>query len=941
MQTFFYCLAVSPVISKSYTQNKVNIVRFYYVFIAFFLVIMFQGCKTSSKINKVENDSIENNAGLDLKENSNLNKKNGTKIGGNNNSSQISLDSIAVFSNDSLPLLIDSTSVLDTTASTLDSTEVLKDTIMENIPPKKTSSNAIDKPIDYHGYDSTIMDVKNKIMKLYGDAYIIYGTMELNAEYIEVDLKNSILYAYGIEDSTGNVVGKPHFKETNEEFTADTIKYNIKTKIGKIKNVMTQQGEGFLHMNDSKRLANSTVCMKGGKYTTCSHEHPHFYIHLTKAKVIPDDKIVSGRAFMVIEDVPIPFPQLPFGFFPNHKKQTSGLLIPEYGQEQNRGFFLRNGGWYFAINDHLDLDVRGEIFTLGSWGLSTAGRYKKNYKFSGNLSANYRVLSLGEKALAEIPSMYSRTEMYSIQWKHRQDPKARPNSNFTANVDYSSSAYDKYHTYGTNRFASNKQSSISYNLNIPNSPFNLSANLNHSQNANDSIVSMGLPQVNFNMSRIYPFKRKIKKSKPAFYEKIGISYSTNFKNNISARQDSIFSQQTLDNMKTGFKHSVPVSSSFNLFKYLTISPNANYTNRMYMNRFVKYWQDSLYNPTDSSYYGQLVTARENGFFMLHEYNYGASLSTKIYGMVNFKSETLKAIRHIITPSLSYRFQPDYSREILYGNYIDGNSDTIEYSYYQNSLYGMPSVNRAQLYTFSVNNNLEMKLKNKNDTSATDRKVKLIESLSASSSYNALAKETDSLFLSPIQIAFRTTIKSININASATVDPYWFDEDLNKVVPVYVVEQTGKLGRLTRAQISTGFTLRSKPNSKEKEKQAKLPNDYLNYYVDFDIPWSLNFSYSFVYSKPRMEKTITQTLTVNGDISLTKKWKITATSGYDFVKKNISYTTVNIIRDLHCWEMRFNWVPFGPFRSYNFQINAKASMLQDLKLTRRRSWHENF
>lgn len=838
-------------------------------------------------------------------------------------------DTISVPISDSLPILSDSL------PSSIDSLSKVKSSA------KKSSSNAIENPIDYHGTDSTIMDVRKKIMKLYGDAYIIYGDIELNAEYIEVDLKDNILFAYGIADSLGVVKGKPHFKEKNEEFTADTIKYNIKTKIGKIKNVLTQQGEGFLHMYDSKRLANSTICMKGGKYTTCDHEHPHFYVHLTKAKVIPNDKIVSGRAFMVIEDVPIPFPQLPFGFFPNHQRQTSGLLIPEYGQEQNRGFFLRNGGWYFVVNDYMDFHLRGEIYSLGSWGLSGAGRYKKKYSFSGNLDANYRVLILGEKALAEIPNMYSRTAMYSVKWRHKQDPKARPNSNFTANVDYSSSAYDKYHTYGENRFASNKQSSVSYSLNIPNSPFNLSANLNHSQNSSDSIVTMGLPQVTFNMSRIYPFKRKVKKSKPSWYEKIGVSYNTNFKNNISARQDSIFSQQTLDNMKTGFKHSVPISTSFNVLKYFTITPNASYVNRMYLNRYVKFWQDSLFNATDSSYYGSLVTARDDGFFMLHEYNYGASLTTKIYGMLNFKSEKIKAIRHIITPTFGYRFQPEYNRDLLYSKYITDNSDTIEYSFYQNSLYGMPSVYKAQLLTFSINNNLEMKMRNNKDSTATDKKVKILESLSASSSYNFLADEKDSLFLSPIQLSARTTIKSININVSATVDPYWYDEDLGKVVPRYVVEESGKLGRLTRAQISTGFTLRSKPSAKEKEKISQLPADYLNYYVDFDIPWNITFSYSFIYQKPKLEEMITQTLSVTGDLNLTKKWKISSSTGYDFVSNKIAYTSVNIHRDLHCWEMRFNWIPFGQFRSYNFQINAKSSMLQDLKLNRRRSWLENF
>jgi len=837
----------------------------------------------------------------------------------------------------------DSVRLTDTISMPLnDSLLTVKDSLPTDTIPviKKKNNNAIDFPIDYHAGDSTVFDAKNRKVYLYGDSFIHYKEMELTAGFIEVDLENNLLYAYGVSDSAGNVTLKPHFKENEEEFTADTIRYNVKTKIGKIKNVKTKQGEGYLHMNDSKRQSNGNICMKGGKYTTCDSDHPHFYIYLTKAKVIPNDKIVSGRAYMVIEDIPIPAPQLPFGFFPNNKKQTSGILIPEYGEEDNRGFFLKNGGYYFAISDYMDLQLRGDIYSLGSWAVNNQTRYKRNYRYNGNLLLSYSFLQFGEKDLSEIQGMYNASKMYSIRWSHKQDPKARPNSNFSANVDISSSAYDKFQAYGNNRFNNTKQSSISYSKIFANSPFSFSANLRHSQNNNDSIMNLSLPEMSMNMSRIYPLKKKIRVGKTRFYEKIGVSYTSNFKNMITARQDSLFEQRTLDNMKNGINNSIPVSTSMKFLKNFTFNPSFNYTNRMYFDKLYKSWSDSIYNAEDSVYSSGMVTQTEDGFYMLHDYNFNASLTTKIYGMFTFKSEKIKAIRHVMTPNISYRYQPSFDR--YYDTYIyNASGMEKEYSYWENSLYGAPTRYKAQLLTFSLGNNVEMKVKSNSDTVKTDKKITIFENLSASSSYNFLAYEKDSLYLSPIRIEGRTNIKTLNINFGGTIDPYALDEINNKVIPVYEMDQTGKIGRLTEARISAGFTLRSKKTDKDKKKAEQLPADYLDYYVDFDIPWNISFSYSYSYRKPKMEKDIIQTLNITGDINITPKWKVSASSGYNFVDGEFSSTTITIHRDLHCWEMRFNWVPFGFYRSYNFQISAKSSMLQDLKLNRRRSWMENF
>ncbi|MBQ2574845.1 MAG: LPS-assembly protein LptD [Bacteroidales bacterium] len=806
---------------------------------------------------------------------------------------------------------------------------------------KHSKSKDFDVPVYYNSDDSLLNDMKNRKAFLYGNAVVKYEDMTINAAFIEVDLDKKEVYAYGRTDGD-SIVGKPEFNQGDETFVADTIRYNFNSKKGIIKNVTTVYDGAYLIGGKTKLHENKHIHMTHGKFTTCDLPDPHFYFNLSKAIVIPDDKIISGPANLVVEDVPTPI-GIPFGFFPNKKGGTSGIIIPEFGDEENRGFFLRNGGYYWAINDYVDLTVLGDIYSKGSWGAGMIMNYKLRYKFNGSLSFKYNRNLFGYRGL----SNFSASNQYALRWKFTQDSKANPNSTFSADVNMSSTDYDKYNSYNVNNYmTSTKQSSVSYSYVFPNTPLSMSVALKHSQNSNTGSIDLTLPEFAFNMSRIYPFKRKKAVGKSRFYEKISIAYTMNATNKIRTN-DADFFNIPYDSITNGIIHRIPINASFKLFKYTTLTPSFNYNERWYFKRFSKQWNDSE---------NLLETDYASTFARVWDYNASLSWSTTIYGMFNFRKGKVKALRHVFSPNVSFSYVPDFGKEkykyygtysrVMYNN-STGQYDTVSnmYSMFEGLPYGTPNKGGSGTVNINLGNNLEMKLRNLKDTTKDNMKIKLLESFNISTNYNIFA---DSLRWAPISITARTRIKVVDISFNTTLDPYAIAQNeygtyqrINKAL----VKTNGHLVRMTIGYLTVGFSLNSKARDKKIAEQQESLYDiiygYPNSYVDFNVPWNLRVSYTFRYTKPYDEMKITQTLNVSGELNITKKWKISVATGYDFEAKKMSPTTIDIYRDLHCWEMSLHVVPFGQHKSYAFQINVKASMLQDLKLNKRRSWFDNF
>lgn len=806
---------------------------------------------------------------------------------------------------------------------------------------KHSKSKDFDVPVYYNSDDSLLNDMKNRKAFLYGNAVVKYEDMTINAAFIEVDLDKKEVYAYGRTDGD-SIVGKPEFNQGDETFVADTIRYNFNSKKGIIKNVTTVYDGAYLIGGKTKLHENKHIHMTHGKFTTCDLPDPHFYFNLSKAIVIPDDKIISGPANLVVEDVPTPI-GIPFGFFPNKKGGTSGIIIPEFGDEENRGFFLRNGGYYWAINDYVDLTVLGDIYSKGSWGAGMIMNYKLRYKFNGSLSFKYNRNLFGYRGL----SNFSASNQYALRWKFTQDSKANPNSTFSADVNMSSTDYDKYNSYNVNNYmTSTKQSSVSYSYVFPNTPLSMSVALKHSQNSNTGSIDLTLPEFAFNMSRIYPFKRKKAVGKSRFYEKISIAYTMNATNKIRTN-DADFFNIPYDSITNGIIHRIPINASFKLFKYTTLTPSFNYNERWYFKRFSKQWNDSE---------NLLETDYASTFARVWDYNASLSWSTTIYGMFNFRKGKVKALRHVFSPNVSFSYVPDFGKEkykyygtysrVMYNN-STGQYDTVSnmYSMFEGLPYGTPNKGGSGTVNITLGNNLEMKLRNQKDTTKDNMKIKLLESFNISTNYNIFA---DSLRWAPISITARTRIKVVDISFNTTLDPYAIAQNeygtyqrINKAL----VKTNGHLVRMTIGYLTVGFSLNSKARDKKIAEQQESLYDiiygYPNSYVDFNVPWNLRVSYTFRYTKPYDEMKITQTLNVSGELNITKKWKISVATGYDFEAKKMSPTTIDIYRDLHCWEMSLHVVPFGQHKSYAFQINVKASMLQDLKLNKRRSWFDNF
>lgn len=827
----------------------------------------------------------------------------------------------------------------------------------------------LDAPVIYEASDSIVF-TKDGYAHLYGEGKVNYQNIELTSAVITMNMDSSTVFAKGVADTTGVETGTPIFKDGETPYESKIMRYNFKTKKGFINNIVTQQGEGYVTSEEGKKGADDEIYMRHGKYTTCdNHEHPHFYLRLSMAKVRPKKNVVFGPAQLVVEDVPLPI-AVPFGFFPFNSSYSSGFIMPTYGDEMNRGFYLRDGGYYFAISDQMDLKVLGEIFTKGSWGLSAASNYNKRYKFSGSFNASYLVTKTGEKNMPD----YSVSKDFRIQWSHRQDAKANPNSSFSASVNFATSSYDRSSLsslYNPQQYSQNtKASSVSYSRNFPEIGLNISSTFNITQNTRVSSLSMTLPDVNISLNRIYPFKRKKSVGDERWYEKISLQYTGSITNSISTKDNLLF-KTPLTQWENGMQHKIPVSATFNLFKYINIVPSFNYTERWYL-RKVK----QSYDPSPAST-DHVKRDTINGFNRLYDYNLSLQMNTKLYGMYKplfMKSKELQ-IRHVFTPTVSYTYTPDFgkSRYGYYDTYTytdeDGEVRTVEYSPYEGAVYGYPGKNMSQNIIFSVDNNIEMKMKSDKDTTGY-KKISLIDQLGASLSYDVANKRWSDLSMN-LRLKL-TKSYTFNMNASFATYAYEFDENGNVVVGDRTEWSYGRFGRFQGYSGSFSYTLnndtfkklfgKKEEDEKNKDNKGKEENEDeetdeeteeqnnnsnmrktekasvdSDGYLAFKFPWSVSLSYSYSIREDRSKDiniktmrypySLTHSLNVSGNFKIGSRWNMTYSTGYDFTSKEMSMTTLNITRDLHCFNMSCGLV-FGPFTSYNFSIRANSSMLTD-------------
>jgi len=820
----------------------------------------------------------------------------------------------------------------------------------DSIKPKKP---IFESPIDYKSRDSMAVSFEDgqQIVYLYGDANIKYGTIELTADFISVNFATKEIFAQGITDTTGTTTGKPHFKEGSEEFDCTSLRYNFVTSKGFVENVITAQQDGKIHGSKAKMMSKDVFCMVDGKYSTCDAEHPHFYLEITKGKIINKKAIIAGLSYIVIEDFPLYIPFLPYGYIPTNKTTySSGILIPSYGQMDSRGYYLKDGGFYWAASDYFDIKLTGDIYSKGGWALTFASSYRKRYKFSGNFSLSYSKTVTGEKGINQSVS-----PSFAVRWSHSQDSKANPSSSFSANVDFSSSGYNKNNEYNNSEvyLNSSQSSSISYRKNFLGTPFSLSANMRETSNFTDSTLSFSLPEMTINMKSIQPFKRKKAVGNKGFLDDFAISYSTSIKNSIKAKENEILSIPFSDwdrSMNNSFGITFP---QIKLFDYINITPSIPFDDDFYFNYYKYYWIDGYTvrdNETGLNKWvsGHVEKKIKKGFKQYYQYSFSLSAATTLYGMYQFKNPNskIKAIRHKIDPSFGFSYNPDFSKE-FYGFYdkvqVDSLGNMQQYNVFTGSY---STTTKSGSINFGCANNIEMKVVN-TDTTSTEKfkKIPIFDDLSFSGSYNLAA---DSMKLSTISLRLRTKVAGQVINISGTLDPYALNEKGSRTKEYMWNEATGlaKLGRITN--LSTGFnfsfssdklakqieertkktTVEDSHNSQKKENEQ--PKGSSRYSLA-KMPWRVSLNYSLSYQNPNNKPKINQSLGLNGNIDFTDKWKATFRSDFDFEKMKISYTSMSVTRNLHCWTMSFNFTPIGAMKNYSFTLSANASMLKDLKI----------
>jgi lipopolysaccharide assembly outer membrane protein LptD (OstA) len=798
----------------------------------------------------------------------------------------------------------------------------------------KQSAESLDAPVKYTARDTIWYDLTNQRVYLLGEAQVEYKDITLTADSIIFDWKDNQVIAMGRKDTSGVLANKPTFSQGDKKYSAQEIHYNFQTKKGKISEILTQEGEGYLHSEAVKRLPNEVLFGAHNIYTTCNLDHPHFYIAAPKIKVIPDKSIITGPANLVVADVPTPL-FVPFGLFPLNPDRKSGIIFPEYGQEQNRGYFLRNGGYYFGISDHLDLAVTGDIYSRGTWLTNVASRFVKRYKYSGNV----RITFAKYRDFVTESNTYSTSNQFNVNAIWQEDSKARPNSHFNANIAFGTSGFNQLFASTTNfNYLNNTyQSSISYSQVIPYTPFNYTISASHNQSTLTHLVTLSLPVVAFNMNTIYPFRKKEQLGNERWYEKIGLSYTFNAQNNVAGADSLFFTPNTFKSIQSGARHSIPISAPFQLFKYFTVTPGFNYTETWSMQTTRQFW-----NPDSNRI--EFDTVR--GFASTRDFNLGVSTSTRVYGMFKFRNSKIQAIRHVLNPAVGFSFHPDFSQpqwNTFKTVQYTAEGATQPYSIFNGSLYGGPSPGKFGGINFSLGNTLEMKVFSKKDTVTQTKKIPILEALNLSGSYNLAV---DSLNWSVITLSGRTLLlDKVNINFGSTFDPY-ISDTLGVRLNQFEWDMNHRLARLTNANISVGTSFQSgktigPPITAEQE-------DYIvssqNEYENFNIPWNLTLDYSLFLQRVNTISnedsiTFTQTLNIRAGFNLSKNWRINGSTSFDFVNREFPTASLEIYRDLHCWEMSLQWVPFGIRPSYSFVLRVKASVLQDLKIPKRNNWNQ--
>ena len=833
-----------------------------------------------------------------------------------------------------------------------------------------TKKQPLDAPVIYESNDSTTFTLGGAAT-LYGSGKVNYQNIELAAEVISMNLDSSTVHAYGIKDTTGTIKGKPVFKEGETAYDTETISYNFKSKKAGITDIITQQGEGYVTGSRAKKGANDEIFMEHGRYTTCDHhDHPHFYMQLTRAKVRPKKNVVTGPAYLVVEDVPLPL-AVPFFFFPFSSSYSSGFIMPTYMDDSSRGFGLAEGGYYFAMSDIMDLKLTGDIFTKGSWRLSGLTNYNKRYKYSGTLQADYQVTKTGDKGMPD----YTVAKDFKVVWNHRQDAKASPNSTFSASVNFSTSSYERSNInnlYNSQLLTQNtKTSSISYSRSFPDIGLTLSGTTNIAQTMRDSSIAVTLPDLNITLSRLFPFKRKKAAGAERWYEKISVSYTGRLTNSIRTKDDRLF-KTGISGWENAMNHNIPVSATFTLFKYLQVNPSVNYTERWYTRKI-----NQTYNE-ETGRLEQNLNDTINGFYRVSNYSASLSLSTKLYGMYKplFMKKKEIQIRHVVTPQVGISGAPAFSK--YWEEYTDNNGNTQYYSPYTGQPFGVPSREGSGTVSFSIANNLEMKYYDaKKDTL---KKVSLIDDLSVNMSYNMAAKEKP---WSPLSMNLRLKLTknyTFNMNASFATYAYTFDKSGNVVEGNRTEWSYGRFGRFQGYGSSFNYTFNNDtwkkwfgPKEDEKDKDKKESEDGdgedsegtedgtttkkvekaqadPDGYQVFKMPWSLSFSYSFNIREDRTKPinrysmrypfTYTHNINMNGNVKISNNWSLSFNSGYDFQAKEITQTSCTISRDLHCFNLSASLSPFGRWKYYNVTIRANASILQDLKYEQRSQTQSN-
>lgn len=845
--------------------------------------------------------------------------------------------------------------------------DVISDTTAVSDTTKIKKKSDVETTIQYNARDSIILSLDNNIIKLYGQAHITYGQIELEAARIIIDYNTQTLYASGVKDTLGRNIDRPIFKNGEEVYETSSIAYNFKTGKARISEVVTQQGEGYLHGKAVFKNQKDELFSIDNTYTTCNLPDPHYQIRSRKTKAIPDDKVVSGLFNLEINDVPLPL-GFPFGFFPAQREGSSGIIIPSYGEEKRRGFFLRGGGYFFDISEYIKMSIEGDIYSKGGHGLYLNTNYNKRYAYTGSFNFSYTKTNLSE----DIERIASNND-YRLRWQHT--PQTKGNSRFSAQINAATAQFNQNNFLGIRedpesgtigQLSRELNSSVSYNQRFGNSPFSLGISGRHNQDVIKKDVSISLPELSFTMNNLYPFQGMTDFD---ILDKLQFRYSMNGTNQINNiielpnGRDSIapFNLENLpvflENARNGIRHSIPLSTSFNILKYFAVSPSFNYQEKWYLNELIWNIDEATQKP--------VVIDTLNEFTRVYDYNLSAGVNTRVYGTYFFKKGKIKAVRHMMNPSIGFSYHPDFG-DPKYGFYQQLRNEkgaTFIKSRHQGFVYGGAPLGEAGNVSLSLNNTLEMKVQSKNDSVNNVQKINIFNNFGLSTSYNILA---DSFQLAPISIRANTSLfkNKLNFSFSGTIDPYeWrlHSIDSSKVIPEY--NQTrldrfsfnsgGGLGSLSQLNFSLSTSLNPKARTQDQEIRDRVTNSNLpesekefvlrniDQYVNFAIPWNLRINYTLSFNKiglaPR--QVTGHGLTFSGNLSLSEKWKVTFNSGYNFKIKDITLTTLGVVRDLHCWTMDFNWTPFGRYTSYNFTIRVKSALLQDLKINRRRSFFD--